>query len=90
VPSPRRALLAPKPLGFGDRYSLQTHALQRLLHLVEFERLDRYGRGDFYRGEQGAKVPCTAGRRSCLSRCERHVGWARAIKHRHHRGSLPR
>src|SRR5580704_8035733 len=34
------SLLAPKPLGFGDRYSLQTHALQRLLHLVEFERLD--------------------------------------------------
>src|SRR5580692_1104716 len=34
------SLLAPKPLGLGHRYSLQTHLLQRLLHLVEFERLD--------------------------------------------------
>src|SRR4029077_5655686 len=40
------SLLAPKTLGLGHRYSLQTHLLQRLLHLVEFERLD--DRLDFF------------------------------------------
>src|SRR5262249_12506927 len=34
------SLLAPKTLGLGHRYSLQSDLLQRLLHLVEFERFD--------------------------------------------------
>jgi hypothetical protein len=34
------AFLAPEPLGFGHGYSLQTDLLQRLLHFIEFERLD--------------------------------------------------
>src|ERR1700733_9172671 len=36
----RVPLLATKPLGFCHRYSLQAYLLQRLLHFVEFERLD--------------------------------------------------
>ena len=34
------ALLSPEALGLGDRNALKTNLLQRLLHFVEFERLD--------------------------------------------------
>ena len=32
--------LAPESLGLGDRNALKTYLLERLLHLVEFERLN--------------------------------------------------
>src|SRR5258707_5652333 len=34
------AFLSPEPLGFSHGNSLQTYFLQRLLHLIELERLD--------------------------------------------------
>ncbi len=33
------ALLTPEPLGFKHRQALDADLLQRLLHIVEFERL---------------------------------------------------
>src|SRR6516162_1013618 len=40
------ALLTAEALGLGNRYSLQTHFLQRLLHLIELEWFD--DRLDFF------------------------------------------
>src|SRR5690349_10473901 len=53
------ALLTAEALGFGDRYSLQTDFLQRLLHFIELERFD--DRLDFFHrvpspGSQACKI----------------------------------